>query len=1185
MSRGIRSTAGAPRSLALAFLALCVVIFWPHEAAAQLNSNSFSPPTWYLSGANYTYSLAVGDVNNDGFADIVVTSQCYSSTDCHTGIGVFLNDGHGGLQPGVRYETDGISGNPWQSVAIAEMDGDGKPDLVVLNASYSISLSEKSVSVVRGNGDGTFQAAVSYLVNPNQTSALIISPGKLTVADVNGDGRPDILISDGLNYLSGRLYPETQRGGVSVLLNNGGGAFADAVLYDSGGYAGATDVIAVDVNGDGFLDIVVTNYCSTAAVAPDYGVCFDVSAVGERYKPGGIGVLLGHGDGTFQQALSYSSGGITPGSLRAVDLNRDGKLDLLVTNGACFQCSGNAASVLIGNGDGSFQSPVNYNDGAIQPVSITAGDVDGDGLTDVAVMNYCAANQSCDGSTGTLSVLLGNGDGTLQAPTLYSLWSTALGSIPNTVVVADLDNDGKPDVVIGAWTAVGVLLNQTPRAATVTTLGSQTNPSASSQTVTLTATVFSSAPGTPTGTITFTEGAAVLGTAPLANAAATLDVSNLSLGSHSIVASYSSDPAFRYSDSAPLMQVVKIATTTGVSPSSNPSTFQQSVTFTATVTAQFGGAVSGNVTFNDGNTVLGSVALVAGSADFSTSGLTVGTHSITAVYEGDADNLGSTSAALSQSVVEATTQVTVDTSPTGLTIAADGVSDTAPRIYQFAPTSQHQLSTTEPQQVTAGSRLMFSSWSDSGTFTHTVTTPSSPVTYTATFKTQYLLTTAVDPPAGGSITSGAWFDTGTSVPITATAATGYSFTGFSGDLSGTTNPNSVTLDAARSVTANFKGLTTTTLSTSPNPSTYGQSITMTATVTSQAGTPGGSVTFYDGATNIGSQTLNGSGIATLTAPLTTGSHSITASYAGNSGFLSSTSTAVTQTVNNVSTSTGVSSSRNPAVAGQIVTFTAVVTSSGGVPSGTVTFKDGAASLGTGTLNGSGQATFSTSSLTAGTHTITGQYGGDTNFLTSTSSSLSQTVTQATTTTTLTSSLNPSIAGQAVTLTATVTAATGGIPSGAVTFQEGKTVLGSSALDAAGKAIFITSSLSFGTHMIKAVYGGTASYAGSSSANLKQVVNLQPFAPTTTSLTSSPNPSAFGQSVTFIATVTSPGGTPPGDVIFKDGNKNLGTATLSGGQATLSTANLKRGSHSITAIFSGPANFGGSVSPVLTQVVN
>jgi len=540
----------------LSSTAFCIACLMPLDAAAQLNSSSFSFAGWRNSGGNYTYAFAVGDVNHDGFGDVVATNQCYDgicSTDRHTGISVFLNDGSGTLAPPVRYKTDGF-GASWQSVAIADLDVDGKPDLVVLNAGWSASPSDVSVSVMRGNGDGTFQPAVSYALNiyPNTQ----ISPGKLTVADLNGDGKPDVIVSDLVNRPA-LNYPNNLRGGVSVLLNHGDGSLATAVLYDSGGYDGSANVIAADVNRDGSLDIVVLDVCSEAG--PPTDPCRSPSGV---WAQGTVGVLLGNGDGTLQQAITYDSGGITPGSLAAVDLNRDGKLDLLVTNGACFQCTGHAATVLMGNGNGSFQPPIDYNDGATQPVSITGGDVDGDGRVDVAVLNYCTVNLGCDGSTGILSVLPGNGDGTLGTPQLYNLWSTALGSIPNTVVLADMNNDGKPDVVIGAWTAVGVLLNQTPRAVTTTTLVSQPNPSAPGHPVTLSATVSSVAPGSPTGTITFTEGATVLGTAPLVNAVATLAVSSLSPGIHTIVASYSSDNAFRASVSAALSHTVLAATPT-----------------------------------------------------------------------------------------------------------------------------------------------------------------------------------------------------------------------------------------------------------------------------------------------------------------------------------------------------------------------------------------------------------------------------------------------------------------------------------------------------------------------------------------------------------------------------------------------------------------------------------------------
>src|SRR5262245_10382162 len=136
----------------------------PVDAAAQLNTNSFSPATWYGAGANNTYSVAVGDLNNDGFPDLVTSGQRVNDpTDVHTGVFVFINNHNGTFQtPPVPYATDGYAASPWESVAIADVDGDGKPDLVVLNSASNPPTVFPSVSMLRGNGDGTFQAAVSY---------------------------------------------------------------------------------------------------------------------------------------------------------------------------------------------------------------------------------------------------------------------------------------------------------------------------------------------------------------------------------------------------------------------------------------------------------------------------------------------------------------------------------------------------------------------------------------------------------------------------------------------------------------------------------------------------------------------------------------------------------------------------------------------------------------------------------------------------------------------------------------------------------------------------------------------------------------------------------------------------------------------------------------------------------------
>jgi hypothetical protein len=209
----------------------------------------------------------------------------------------------------------------------------------------------------------------------------------------------------------------------------------------------------------------------------------------------------------------------------------------------------------------------------------------------------------------------------------------------------------------------------------------------------------------------------------------------------------------------------------------------------------------------------------------------------------------------------------------------------------------------------------------------------------------------------------------------------------------TTDYNSVAGQV--SVTVSLSA-TSTTISSSPKPSTVGQAVTLSATVTSMAGMPAGTVTFIDGSSQIGSGALNSSGQATFTTnTLAQGSHSITAAYSGNGEFAASTSAALTQVVNAaalVSTTTSITSSANPSTPGEPVTFTATVAGPAGStpePTGTVTFLDGTTTLGTGTLNGIGQATFTTSSLSAGSHSITGQYGGDANYSGSTSSVLAQ----------------------------------------------------------------------------------------------------------------------------------------------------------------------------------------------------
>ena len=376
--------------------------------------------------------------------------------------------------------------------------------------------------------------------------------------------------------------------------------------------------------------------------------------------------------------------------------------------------------------------------------------------------------------------------------------------------------------------------------------------------------------------------------------------------------------------------------------------------------------------------------------------------------------------------------------------------------------------------------------------------------------------------------------------------------------------------------------TNTQVTSSPNPSTYGQSVTFTATVTvvsPGAGTPTGTVTFKDGMTTIGTGTLSSGQATFATSALMSGAHSITAAYGADTNFATSTSAALSQTVNQAATTAALISSSNPSIFGQSATFTASVSAvapGAGTPTGTVTFKDGMTTLGTGTLSG-GSATFGTSNLSVASHSVTAAYGGDTNFTTSTSSALLQTVHQASTTTTLTSSANPSVFGQSVSLTVTVAAVAPGVgtPTGTVTFMDGASSLGTATLNSSAQATFSTPALTGGSHSVTAVYGADTSSAASTSSALSQQVTP---ANTATTMAASPaGPVNYGQLVTLTATVTdATTGTPTSTVTFYDGTSLLGTGTLNGsGQTTYSTFTLPVGSHSFTAVNGGDSNFTGS----------
>ena len=278
-------------------------------------------------------------------------------------------------------------GNVPDSVVAGDFNGDGHLDLAVANEI------DNTVSVLLGNGDGTFQPQVTYAVGAR--------PDAIVAGDFTGDGRTDLAVAnEGSLDSIGNPIPGT--GDVSVLLGNGDGTFQPQVTYAAG--SNPTALVAGDFNRDGRTDLAVANYGSN-----------DVS------------ILLGNGDGTFQPQVTYAAGS-NPTALVAGDFNRDGRTDLAVAN-----YGSNDVSILLGNGDGTFQPQVTYAVGSL-PHAIVAGDFTGDGRTDLAVANFGSFD---------VSILLGNGDGTFQPQVTY-----AVGDSPNAIVAGDFTGDGRTDLAV-----------------------------------------------------------------------------------------------------------------------------------------------------------------------------------------------------------------------------------------------------------------------------------------------------------------------------------------------------------------------------------------------------------------------------------------------------------------------------------------------------------------------------------------------------------------------------------------------------------------------------------------------------------------------------------------------------------------------------------------------------------------
>ncbi|MGA9641732.1 MAG: FG-GAP-like repeat-containing protein [Terriglobales bacterium] len=595
---------------ALALIVILSVTVLSLATAQAQQDPLFLPGVIYDTGGANPNAVVIADVNGDGKPDLIIANGPPNLD--HGTVGVLLANGDGTFQPAVIYDAwnqEDYSASP-QTIAVADINGDHKPDIVI-GSQPSIY----RFSVLFGNGDGTFQPLVGVGLNSGAF------PVSLVLADVNGDGFLDV-VAGSVCY----SQDDCSTGAISVTLGNGDGTFQPTVSYRVASSGGSIAVAVADLNGDGKPDV--------AASVCVNGNCLDRGT-------GAVDVLLGRGDGTFNPSVTYNSVGNAGWSIAISDVNRDGKPDLVLAGGDNPGGSGGVLGLLLGNGDGTFQPAISLNPGTGRTRAVAAQDIDADGAPDLLVVPYYVFQDP-------ITVLVGHGDGTFTPTALNELYPLETAT---SIIAGDLNGDGRPDIVVTAHPVYGgglaVLLNNTgPHTPSTTTLVSDVNPIAPRQPVTYSAAVSGVTGGELAGTITFMDGSSTLAEVKLVNDQAAYTMTykwNEPPRAHFITAKYSGDLYNASSISPTLTEYVgyfPVGSKTAVTTSGSPSRVGQPVTFTANVkpaNAKYGAIPDGElVWFYDGASVLGSAALVSGRAEYTTSTLSAKSHAIKATYPGNA---------------------------------------------------------------------------------------------------------------------------------------------------------------------------------------------------------------------------------------------------------------------------------------------------------------------------------------------------------------------------------------------------------------------------------------------------------------------------------------------------------------------------------------------------------------------
>ncbi|HSY64202.1 MAG TPA: FG-GAP-like repeat-containing protein, partial [Terriglobales bacterium] len=580
--------------------------------------NYYAQPTQIGNGLLYSVGIASGDFNGDGIPDFVVGNA--KSGGHVAGFTVFLSNPDGSMKPGVNYNP-GTTTYELEYVAVADFDGDGNLDIAATDANGG-------VWIFAGDGTGNFTVTSSPFATDAQGGSAAFG---VIASDFNGDGKPDLAVvnsgatgdvgvlintstgpgnfsfaapspvlplsstsvaeitaADLGNKQTGFVVPLFGAGAVALFPGNGDGTFQTGSFPLTNCVNGQpcqkpVEAAIADVNGDGIPDIIVT--------------------VNDQGITQGAVVALGTGVGTFQSTMhlfpcslqSQNFGAPDPNGVKIVDLNRDGKPDIICTNP-----NFGTVSVLYGKGDGTFYDPIEFPAGH-QPWDIAIADVNGDGALDVVV--------SDDGQDFSgITVLLNTSADSVQPPASS--------------------------------------LNPTQAGASVTF------------STTVTGSQVRGVTALPTGNVMFFDGSTPLGSAALNSGQASLTTGlPVGSGTHSITAQYVGDLHYLPVTSSAIVQVVSQSPDgTALVSSANPAYPGETVTFTATVASTLSGDMlppTGQITFSDGSTALGSAPLnSSGVATLTTTTLAVGSHGITAQYGGDTNFPASQSSVLNEAVAQ-----------------------------------------------------------------------------------------------------------------------------------------------------------------------------------------------------------------------------------------------------------------------------------------------------------------------------------------------------------------------------------------------------------------------------------------------------------------------------------------------------------------------------------------------------